>query len=133
MKRSWLIGGVALAVAFVGAFALMHPAKNGARHLDVAMPPLSEQAERGAKKFAANCASCHGERGAGSDRGPPLIHKYYEPSHHGDRSFLAAVRNGVRQHHWAYGDMPPLPGVSNSDVAKIVTYVREIQRANGIN
>jgi len=37
---------------------------------------------------------------------------------------------GVR--HWRFGDMPPVEGLSRRDVAAIVAYVRELQRANGI-
>jgi hypothetical protein len=44
-----------------------------------------------------------------------------------------AVKNGVRAHHWRFGDMPPVEGVSDEDATKIVAYVRELQRANGIN
>ncbi|MGR3582900.1 MAG: c-type cytochrome, partial [Pseudooceanicola nanhaiensis] len=43
-----------------------------------------------------------------------------------------AVQNGVRAHHWKFGDMPPQTGLTPSDVANIVAYVRELQRANGI-
>ena len=133
MRKAWIAGVVVAAVAVAGMLYILRPASESAAHVRVVDPQaLSVDAEKGAAKFAANCASCHGERAAGSDRGPPLVHKYYEPSHHGDRSFLAAVRNGVRQHHWTYGDMPPQPGVTNADVAKIVAYVRELQRANGI-
>ncbi len=133
MGRTWIAGGLVAALALAGAFFLLRPTSEGTAHVQVNEPDAFSAAARdGARKFAANCASCHGERAAGSDRGPPLIHKYYEPSHHGDRSFLAAVRNGVRQHHWTYGDMPPQPGVTNADVARIVAYVRELQRANGI-
>lgn len=55
----------------------------------------------------------------------------YEPNHHGDAAFLLAARNGVRQHHWRFGDMAPVPGLSDDDIAAIVAYVREQQRING--
>jgi len=35
-------------------------------------------------------------------------------------------------HHWQFGHMPPVPGLSQKDVAKIIAFVRELQRANGI-
>lgn len=35
-------------------------------------------------------------------------------------------------HHWTFGDMPPQTGLTRADVVAIVTYVRELQRANGI-
>ncbi|NJO35044.1 MAG: cytochrome c [Rhodospirillales bacterium] len=43
-----------------------------------------------------------------------------------------AVKTGVRQHHWRFGDMPPQPRVTEEQVAAIVGFVREVQTANGI-
>jgi mono/diheme cytochrome c family protein len=86
----------------------------------------------GAEAFAANCAVCHGPAADGTTLGPPLVHEVYEPSHHGDAAFLSAVRNGVQPHHWDFGPMPPLPGVSDEDVAAIVAWVRAQQRRAGI-
>ena len=65
--------------------------------------------------------------------GPPLIHVIYEPSHHADETFQRAVALGVRSHHWRFGNMPPVKGLTRGDVAMVITYIREIQRANGIN
>lgn len=94
---------------------------------------LSARAQQGQAGFQAICASCHGENGVGRDgKGPPLIHRIYEPSHHGDESFQLAVKRGVRAHHWRFGDMPPVSGLTRADVTAITTYIREIQRANGI-
>ncbi|MFD1341497.1 c-type cytochrome [Litorisediminicola beolgyonensis] len=101
----------------------------------VALPQsLSYEAVLGERAFDAVCAACHGENAAGRNgSGPPLVHKIYEPSHHGDMAFQLAVQNGVRAHHWNFGSMPPQPGLTGADVANIVAYVRELQRANGIN
>lgn len=101
----------------------------------VTMPAeLSEPARIGQTAFNAVCAACHGEYGAGRDGyGPPLIHKIYEPSHHGDMSFQLAVQNGVRAHHWKFGNMPAQSGLTAADVTAIVAFVREVQRENGIN
>lgn len=103
--------------------------------VQVTMPEtLSPQARIGKRGFEAKCATCHGETGGGrAGKGPPLVHKYYEPSHHGDAAFLLAAQNGVRSHHWNFGDMPPVGGVTRSDVIAITAYVRELQRQNGIN
>lgn len=87
----------------------------------------------GKKLFAANCASCHGADLKGSDKGPPLLHKIYEPSHHGDASFQMAAKHGVRAHHWQFGDMKPVPAVTPDDVAHITAYVRMEQRKVGIH
>ena len=96
------------------------------------IPALSAEAEAGAALFARKCMECHGRHATGSDQGPPLVHIIYEPNHHGDVSFRRAVSNGVRAHHWRFGDMPPVDGVSADDVETITRYVRELQQANGI-
>ena len=98
----------------------------------IIVPQLSSAAQMGQIAFDENCAACHGAKAAGSENGPPLVHKIYEPSHHADFSFQAAAKNGVRAHHWRFGDMQPVPGVSEKQVEWIVKYVREVQRANGI-
>ena len=103
--------------------------------VDVTVPEtLSANAEIGKVAFEAKCAVCHGANAAGQDGvAPPLVHKIYELSHHGDAAFLLAAKNGVRAHHWHFGNMPPVEGVTDGDVKMIIAYVRELQRANGIN
>jgi len=94
---------------------------------------LSAPAYFGQIAFERACASCHGTNGAGgTGKGPPLIHPIYEPGHHGDTAFLRAAMAGVQAHHWNFGDMPPVEGITDETVALIVAYVRELQRANGI-
>ena len=74
---------------------------------------LSQNAQNGKRGFEAKCAACHGVNAAGQDGvAPPLVHKIYEPSHHGDESFQRAVSMGVQAHHWRFGNMPPVEGVS---------------------
>ena len=82
--------------------------------------------------FNTNCAACHGEKATGSDTGPPLIHAYYQPYHHPDFTFHSAVNRGVPMHHWFFGDMPPVPGLSQQDVNQIICYVRTLQRDSGM-
>lgn len=93
---------------------------------------LMPNAAAGKARFEQHCAVCHGGQLDGSDKGPPLLHKIYEPSHHGDASFQMAVRHGTRAHHWNFGDMAPVPGISPDDVAHITAYVRMRQRQVGI-
>ncbi len=109
-------------------------AGGGAPIASVSLPgTLSARAQAGQKTYDANCASCHGRNAAGQDGiAPPLVHIIYEPGHHGDESFQRAVARGVRAHHWRFGNMPPVEGLSRRDVAAVVAYVRELQRANGI-
>ena len=86
----------------------------------------------GAQLFAENCARCHGDTADGTQIGPPLVHKIYEPGHHADFSFYRAVSNGVVSHHWDFGDMPPVAGLSEDEVSQIVAHVRHLQREAGI-
>lgn len=98
------------------------------------IPDLNVVEKLGERTFNENCAVCHGKNGAGNEgAGPPLVHIIYEPSHHGDMSFQLAVKNGVRAHHWPFGNMPPIPDVLEGEVANIIAYIRALQRANGIN
>jgi cytochrome c len=107
----------------------------GAAMATVVLPEaLSENAQIGQKAYDANCAACHGVNAAGQDGvAPPLVHKIYEPSHHGDESFQRAAGQGVHAHHWRFGDMPAVEGITRGEVTLIIAYIRELQRANGIN
>ena len=84
--------------------------------------------------FEQQCSACHGKNAAGSTgNGPPLVHPIYEPGHHGDTAFQRAALGGVQAHHWGFGDMPPVEGITPETVTLIAAYVRELQRANGID
>ena len=85
----------------------------------------------GADLYAANCAECHGTDLRGTDKGPSHLSEVYEPNHHADGAFLFAVQAGSRAHHWSFGDMPPVEGLSTEDVEAIVAFVREQQRIEG--
>ena len=109
--------------------------EGGASLVDVALPADFSSAESiGAKVFEAKCSACHGPNASGREgAGPPLVHIIYEPSHHGDQSFFLAVQRGVPAHHWPFGSMPPVEGVTQAEVGNVVAYVRRLQRENGIN
>lgn len=116
-------------------FGMDDPPKTapGGAIVDVLTPDLGPEEMRGEAAFNPNCAACHGVNAGGIEgRGPPLVHKIYEPSHHADAAFVLAVRNGVRSHHWRFGDMPPVDGVTPQQVDAIIAYIRALQRANGI-
>ena len=109
--------------------------KAGAPLAEVKVPAsFSKEAATGKTFYAAVCASCHGANAAGQDGvAPPLVHPLYVPSHHGDAAFVAAVRNGARQHHWSFGNMPPLEQrLTDAELNAIILYIRELQRENGI-
>jgi mono/diheme cytochrome c family protein len=95
-------------------------------------PPTPPELSEGERLFEASCARCHGPRGTGSEQGPPLVHVIYEPNHHSDAAFQLAAANGVRAHHWQFGDMAPVPGVTQGQVSEITAYVRWLQRLAGI-
>ncbi len=102
--------------------------------VEVALPTeLSAEAQIGKRAFDAKCAECHGTNAAGQNGvAPPLVHKIYEPSHHSDMAFVLAAKNGVRAHHWNFGNMPAVEGVTDGDVKMIARYIRELQKENGI-
>jgi mono/diheme cytochrome c family protein len=134
-----LAAGVALAVVWGGADEAAVPgpgqgAATGAAMVAVRLPELSATARLGQQAFAENCAGCHGAGAAGQQGvAPPLIHRIYEPGHHGDMAIVLAAQRGVRAHHWRFGDMPPVPGLTERELGAIVVYIRELQRANGID
>ena len=98
--------------------------------LPVALTPLERT---GKLAFDARCAGCHGENAAGRNGvAPPLVHKIYRPAHHADMAFVLAAQNGVRAHHWRFGNMPPVEGLTTADLKAITAYVRALQRENGI-
>lgn len=94
-----------------------------------ATPPLPDH--RGAEAYAEHCASCHGTDLRGTGQGPPHLSQVYEPGHHPDWSFEVAIRDGVRAHHWDFGDMAPVEGLSDTEIDDIIAYVRAVQRAEG--
>ncbi|MCK8462530.1 cytochrome c [Aliiroseovarius sp. S1339] len=100
----------------------------------VTLPRLDDAQSIGQKVFLAKCASCHGETAGGRNGlGPPLIHKIYEPSHHGDMAFFRAAELGVRAHHWKFGNMAPVEDITRAEVADVVAFIRAVQRENGIH
>jgi cytochrome c len=129
--------GKLAAVLFVGALVLSAcdgpGPERGRATRTVPLPGFIADAASGKTLFETSCAVCHGVSARGTQLGPPLVHKIYEPSHHADMSFQMAVHRGVRQHHWPFGDMPPVPGLSAEDVGHIIAYVRQEQRRAGIN
>lgn len=98
----------------------------------VIVPSLARTALEGEELFNSNCSTCHGLNAVGTSQGPPLLHRTYTPGHHPDLSFHNAVRNGVWQHHWSFGEMPPVGTITPQEADKVICYVREMQRANGI-
>ncbi|MAF48102.1 MAG: c-type cytochrome [Rhodospirillales bacterium] len=123
MKRIILLAGI-LAFTGFGAMASDHeiPQKR----------PNISGIGFGKALYDKFCASCHGTKMKGTKKGPPFLHRIYHPGHHADGSFYVAVQRGTRQHHWKFGNMEPVTGVSQAMVASIVQYVRFMQKQAGI-
>ena len=82
--------------------------------------------------FATHCAECHGTAATGTDQGPPLVDNIYRRSHHADIAISLAISIGVSEHHWNFGPMLPVEGVSDDEVAAIIGFVRHLQAEAGI-
>lgn len=83
---------------------------------------------RGQLLYEKYCGSCHGIALDGSNQGPPLLHPFYKPSHHGDESVYRAMLQGVKQHHWEFGDMPPVQGMTPKKAERVISYLRFYQK-----
>ncbi len=124
-------GAILVALALVAGLAWLISTPT-TTIVQVRVPALSEKAQAGAVLFKEHCVECHGANAGGSDKGPPLIHDYYKPAHHADAAIFRAIAQGVHAHHWQFGDMPPRPEIKRGQTALVVAYIRELQRANGI-
>lgn len=96
-------------------------------------PGFIADAREGGRLYNDYCLVCHGVGAMGSDKGPPLVHRQYRAAHHADLAFNLAVKNGVPQHHWHFGDMPPIKEVTPAETGHITAYVRREQRRAGID
>ena len=137
MKRFTLLSIAAVFAGVTGLVWVSWPndhdhSQNGMPDSRQKAPAQSKMAEKVQVLFNTNCPVCDGKNATGTKQGPPLMHKNYDPSHHGDASFLLAANNGVRAHHWPFGNMPPVAGFNETEVKGIIAFVRELQRANGI-
>lgn len=113
---------------------LVIPAASAAQEEDTAGPPdgMPFSLGQGYSLFQDNCARCHGPALEGTDEGPPLVHDYYEPGHHSDEAFYRAIEQGSVQHHWNFGDMPPVEGVDRDKAGAIIEFIRWFQRDAGL-
>jgi mono/diheme cytochrome c family protein len=135
-KARWMvaIGGTAVLVA-IGIVWLAGMLRSQSE--PPAVPPFTSKATpqtyaAGETLFNAHCARCHGLSAVGTDQGPSFLSIVYAPNHHSDVSFYLAVKQGVRAHHWRFGNMLPIPEVSEDEVTQIIAYVRWLQEQVGI-
>ena len=87
--------------------------------------------QQGRIAFAGECARCHGRLARGTERGPDLIHPDYGPRVRSDAQFRRAVREGLPAAR-GFGAMPPSPDVSKRRLERMIAFLRELQRADGI-
>ncbi len=88
-------------------------------------------AAAGETVYRQYCASCHGADLRGTDQGPSHLSAVYAPNHHADGAFSLAIARGAPQHHWNFGPMPPVEGLTEADIAAIIAYVRTRQAEEG--
>lgn len=81
--------------------------------------------------YENKCASCHGPNLRGTNKGPSLLSIIYEPSHHPDEAIRSAVRNGAVQHHWPYGNMPPVENITDEEIDQVIKFIRSEQESKG--
>lgn len=94
--------------------------------------PDSEAAGTGAALYGQACASCHGSDLRGTDQGPSHLSQVYAPDHHPDAAFRGAITQGSRAHHWNFGDMPPVGGLSDDEIDLVIGYIRAQQEIHGL-
>ena len=132
--RSWVTNWVIIALSLnlilmsACSGSKTEPSQNQA----ISSAVVPAEYAKGEALFNTYCARCHGLRAAGTKHGPTFISRIYEPNHHGDAAFQLAPMNGIRAHHWNFGDMPKVQGVSSQEVDEIIRYVRWLQRQAGI-
>jgi mono/diheme cytochrome c family protein len=87
--------------------------------------------EAGADLYAGACSACHGTDLRGTNRGPSHLSVVYEAGHHPDGAFRAAILEGSPQHHWHFGDMPPVTGLDDAEIEAVIAYIRHVQEREG--
>ncbi len=133
MQRTFTAAVVALSLSMaLAACGKSGSEGNGSGELFLPPAGFVADASKGKALFDKFCSRCHGAGAKGTDQGPPLVHRIYEPNHHGDMAFYMAAKNGVRHHHWNFGDMPRVEGITASEVGHIIAYIRRQQRLAGI-
>ena len=107
--RSWFASVVVVSFAACGGSS--KPAAQPAA------PSATAQIEHGKQLYGAKCASCHGDAGQGTDKGPPVVGKEAFPLEPRDRA-----KRDVRFHTaadvfaWATKHMPAdAPGSLSTD------------------
>lgn len=88
---------------------------------------------RGEAIYAANCAQCHGDDLAGTDRGPSLLEPIYGPDQLSDAEVADAIRNGADEELWDFGPMPANGAITDTQIEAIIVFVRAEQMGDPAN
>lgn len=126
----WIAGTIGITAVFLAGHLVA-----AAQQLDsgsVKQPDMTPRLNLGKMNYDGYCSECHGINTAGTDKGPTFLHRVYHPGHHGDGAFMLAPKQGAKAHHWKFGDMKPVDGVTDEQLSSILDYVRAVQKANGI-
>ncbi len=143
LKRiTTIVTGLAIMIGTLSVLTIPNASAEGMHHGPAGPSPITGLPKNpsvpfqfgvGMQKFQEKCSACHGKWAEGTaEKGPPLVHPYYKPSHHDDDSFFRAALSGVQAHHWHFGNMPPVEGITNQDIGQIIQFIRWWQRENGI-
>lgn len=128
MTKILLTGTALFLVLFVAGCEAPDPeARLKAMHLP--NPAYRPDAEKGGPLFVRFCQSCHGVDARGTEQGPALAEPIYREKRHADLAFHLAVGQGVKSHHWPYGDMPPVQGISPEQTADVIAWIRRQQKS----
>ena len=84
-------------------------------------PASAAAVAAGQTLYSQLCQTCHGPAGQGGDRGPALTSGTFTHGS-GDADLFRSIRSGVRG-----TQMPPFPGLSDTQIWQLVAYVRSLQ------
>lgn len=124
---------VVIAASYGAWILLTGPSKAGEETSSIIIPEFSQIAQSGQIAYGENCAACHGINGAGTEKGPTFLHAFYKAGHHGDASFESAAKRGVRAHHWQFGNMPPVEGITDARSAGSLSTCGNFRPQTGTN
>lgn len=88
---------------------------------------FSQLAVAGMRLYVSHCEDCHGRNGVGTEKGPSLHYEIYHAPNLGQVAFHTAVKHGVQESRWEYGDMPK-SNLSFNEIEQVARYVRDVQR-----
>ena len=87
---------------------------------------------RGEAIYRANCSACHGDDLRGASTGPSLLYDIYGPDQLTDAGITDAIRNGVEEQRWNFGEMPANGALGDSQIDQIIAHIRSVQSTEGL-